>query len=543
MLEQNIPFVATNATRSDQLTYPKFDVSNLTQRRVFKLPDTDDTLATTNGSPIGTTTPAAGYFTTLGSTELSNYILYVDGTRTDTYTADGSILLPYTTILAAMTFINASALAHQTANTYTQANYIINVAPGTYSDNFTIGNVKNLKFNMHGVYITGNITYTTTMVGGTADNYYSRLEFVGCEGNRAEKGTSARITGTFTATRNNDSLCYVSFKGVHIAGNMLYNTNGTWILSMKDCFFSAYLYTGSLAIVLLETTGHTEFGAYSGTGTGHISVPSTDAVVAVSLYNVDNTEFDLINISNAANSRITNCRFKSTSTVAAGNIVIDANSYKQLMAQTPTLSGATVVPLDGILPTATTLGFFTGGTEKWLINASNAFLPEVDNSYDIGNLASNPRDIHTTGTFIKKGSSSTQGYGYLSTKSIAVSKTLTNAQTNTLAIQIPSGAKLIGIQMRNDTAIAGVDDATGLVAITTYSAIYATGSTQTINASIAIAINTKVSKFFNVNAATDILSAATDVTLDAGVGNKFTAGGVISAIAYYQEFTDITSFA
>lgn len=293
--------------------------------------------------------------------EYSN-IAYVDNKRVDSYTPDGSINRPYKTILAAVNAVNALALVHQTASTYTKANYIIDIAPGAYADNFTITNVKNLKFKMHGVYITGNITYTTTMVGGTADNYYSRLEFVGCEGNRAEKGASARITGTFTATRNNDSLSYVSFKGVHIAGNMLYKTNGTWVLSLKDVFFSAYLYTEDAALLLLETTGHTEFGAYSGTGTGHIAVPSTEAVVAVSLYNVDNTEFDLINISNAVGSRFTNCRFNSNVTITAGTINVDLISYKQILAQTETLTGVTISFLEGIKPQ----------TYQALTSASNA---------------------------------------------------------------------------------------------------------------------------------------------------------------------------
>jgi hypothetical protein len=274
---------------------------------------------------------------------------YVDGSRSDSFAGDGSEERPYSTILAALTVINADSLDQQAASTYTKACYVVNVAPGTYSDNLTIGNVKNLRFNMpSGVFVTGTITYTTTMVGGTADNYYSRLEFVGVEGNRAEKGPGARLSGLFTATRNNDSLCYVSLKGVHHAGNMLFDTNGTWILSMKDVFFSGYLYTGTAAVVLLETTGHTEFGAYSGTGTGHISVPTTNAVVAVSLYNVDNTEFDLININNANSSRITNCRFKSDVTITGGTVYIDDISYKALLAITETLAGATLSYLDTV---------------------------------------------------------------------------------------------------------------------------------------------------------------------------------------------------
>lgn len=286
---------------------------------------------------------------------------YVDGSRSDTFAGDGSEERPYSTILAALTVINADSLDQQAAVTYTKACYVVNVAPGTYSDNLTIGNVKNLRFNMpSGVYVTGTITYTTTMVGGTADNYYSRLEFVGVEGNRAEKGPGARLSGLFTATRNNDSLSYVSFKGVHHAGNMFFNTNGTWVVSMKDVFFSGYLYTGAAAVVLLETTGHTEFGAYSGTGTGHISVPTTNAVVAVSLYNVDNTEFDLININNANSSRITNCRFKSDVTITGGTIYIDNKSYKSLLAITETLAGATLSYLDTVTANISAVARTTG---------------------------------------------------------------------------------------------------------------------------------------------------------------------------------------
>jgi hypothetical protein len=199
-------------------------------------------------------------------------------------------------------------------------------------------------------------------------------------------------------------------------------------------------------------------------------------------------------------------------------------------------------PDTGIIDSAAnSIGFVTAGAEQWIINASGALNPITDNTKDIGSAALAPRNIRATTALIKRGVDSTTGYGELSVKSISASKTLTNARTNTLAIQIPSGAKIIGTQLRNDTAIAGLDDATELTPITTYSAIYATGATQTINATIALTANIKTNTFFNVNAATDITSAATDITLDAGSGNKFTAGGIISAVTYYYELTSITS--
>jgi len=302
------------------------------------------------------TVPLAEGGTGIVSSGVTN-IFYVDGNRTDSYTADGSILRPYLTIDAALTVINAAALAHQTASTYAQANYVVEVASGTYDEALTIGNVKNLRFNLHGVTISGNITYTTTMVGGTADNYYSRLEFAGATGNRPEKGTAGRITGTFTGTRNNDSLTYVSFAGIDIAGNMAFNTNGTWVVQMHSCMLSARFSCGNAAIALLETTGHTII-------TGAIAAAADGtSVTAVSLYNCQNTEFALINISNAAGSRVTNCTFKAATatTFTGGTLAIDANSYKTLLAATETLAGCTLSHLDNIGENPTPCGARTAG--------------------------------------------------------------------------------------------------------------------------------------------------------------------------------------
>jgi hypothetical protein len=278
-----------------------------------------------------------------------NCVYYIDGNRTDIYTANGSAARPFLTIDAALTVIAADVAVHVAANTYDQANYVIDVAQGTYDEALAIGNVKNLRFNLHGATISGNITYTTTMVGGSADYYYSRLEFCGAIGNRPEKGTAGRITGTITGTRNNDSLCYVAFSGIDLKGNIAFNTNGTWVVAMHNCFFGAILSAGNSALVLLETTGHNIFSDNVTPGKIAAAADGT-SVTAVSLYNCDNTEFALINISNAAGSRITNCSFKTGAavTVTGGTLSIDSNSYRSLMTQTPTLTGATIKQLDEI---------------------------------------------------------------------------------------------------------------------------------------------------------------------------------------------------
>lgn len=277
---------------------------------------------------------------------------YVDGSRTDTYTATGSILYPFKTIAAAIAVINADSTAQQAigpAEYALNARYILNVAPGLYSDNLTIGNVKYLRVNLNGAAISGNIAYDTTMVGGTADQYYSKLEFFGGYGVRAEKGNSGRITGTFTGTRNNDSLTYVSFTGIDLAGNVKFTTQGTWVVHLHNSRVGAFFEGSALngGQVLLETTGWNEF-----TSAGHIANSADGSATTVAIYNGSNTEFDLINITPLAESRFFNCRFKSDVTVTAQSLYLDANSYKSLLAQTETLTGATVVLMDSYLPAA-----------------------------------------------------------------------------------------------------------------------------------------------------------------------------------------------
>ena len=284
----------------------------------------------------------------------ANNTIYVDGSRTDTYTADGSQLRPYKTILAALTVINAAALVKQTASEYDEAQYVLNIAQGEYDDNLTISNVKYLRFNMEGVVISGDITHTTTIVGGTADYYYSRLEFFGATGVRPEKGMPARISGDITGTRNNDSLMYVSFFGVNTTGDISYETNGTWVLHFANCRVEGRLSCSDSAVALVETTGKTEFK-------GSIAA-AEDAETAISLYNVDNCKFDVINIDNANGSRITNCIFNDAVTISGGNVSIDGVSYKSLVGQTETLTGATIVPLDQLLPTAA--GIYSTKTVK-----------------------------------------------------------------------------------------------------------------------------------------------------------------------------------
>jgi len=120
--------------------------------------------------------------------------------------------------------------------------------------------------------------------------------------------------------------------------------------------------------------------------------------------------------------------------------------------------------------------------------------------------------------------------GGLSTKSAEASANITANHTITIQTNVPSGSRILGCQLRVDSALAAGE---------TWNAQYVTGATQSIATNQAVAKNTKVNKFFDSNAATDIASAEVDITIqknsNPGV-DAFTAQGIIRAIVYYQAF-------
>jgi hypothetical protein len=285
-------------------------------------PDIDG--GTIDNTTIGGSIPSPGSFSTLKSEALPCYDIYVDGGRTGTYTADGSILLPYKTVLAALTAINAD----------TGKNWIVHVAPGTYSDDLTITNPRHLRIEgQGGVDISGAILINSGV--GT----YDRIEFVGTWGGRAEKGPAMTISGAITAERANDSLIYVGFHGCLVSGAFTATTSGTWVLQYSNCRVNGAI-TGTFSgtdpdeSILVESYGFNEFvGAISGT---------------VSLYNCNGSDFYCaVDTTPWYENRFSHCSFGSTVSIipqvgaSSALIYVDAVSHKSLQARTPTLTGAT----------------------------------------------------------------------------------------------------------------------------------------------------------------------------------------------------------
>lgn len=109
-------------------------------------------------------------------------------------------------------------------------------------------------------------------------------------------------------------------------------------------------------------------------------------------------------------------------------------------------------------------------------------------------------------------------------------KAITADATITIQVNIPSGAKILGVQMRVDAALAAGE---------TWIAAYSGGASQNIATDEAVAQNTKVNKFFDENAATAIASAETDIAITKTGGGVFTAQGTLRAVVYYEEFTNL----
>lgn len=107
---------------------------------------------------------------------------------------------------------------------------------------------------------------------------------------------------------------------------------------------------------------------------------------------------------------------------------------------------------------------------------------------------------------------------------------ITAAATITIQVNVPTNAKLLGVQMRVDAALVGGE---------TWIAAYSGGASQNIVTDAAVAQNTKVNKFFDENAATAITSGESDIAITKTGGGAFTAQGTLRAIVYYEEFTTL----
>ena len=111
----------------------------------------------------------------------------------------------------------------------------------------------------------------------------------------------------------------------------------------------------------------------------------------------------------------------------------------------------------------------------------------------------------------------------------AASSALSGA-SGSIAVNVPSGSRIRGIQLRVDTAITS-DNATK-----TWAADYVNTPTTAIASGLAFAQNTKVTA---INPAYEITTGTVTITITPAAG-LFT-GGVVRAIVYYEALAAMPS--
>lgn len=144
---------------------------------------------------------------------------------------------------------------------------------------------------------------------------------------------------------------------------------------------------------------------------------------------------------------------------------------------------------------------------------------EIEKAYNTGGFA--PVGFATFSV-----QNTTEASGFLVLQSATASSGTLTGATDKIEVNIPSGAYIVACHLRVDVAVVNDGD-------NTWAAAYSGGATAAIQAAGgAAAKNTKVNTFFDVNAATAITSAETDITLTPQIAN-FTAGEITAVVYYY----------
>lgn len=247
--------------------------------------------------------------------------------------ADGE-KIAFSNISEAMTAIEADITARISGGeTRTDCKYIVKVNPGVYTESFSVPACAFIQFDMAGAELQGDITRIAQQ-GGFSGDYYTKVVFNGGNASRAEKGHQAVISGDYTTSTNEgtDYLHYTTFSGVQIAGDIT-ASNGTSIIRLDQ----TSLYDSSKTIL--------------GTGTILLEMVNRSRVKAalsgdVSCYDCRDSELNSVNITPSNASTFYNMEFSGSFTFNSTTLNLDANSYKSLMSQSPTLNTVTVNRLE-----------------------------------------------------------------------------------------------------------------------------------------------------------------------------------------------------
>jgi hypothetical protein len=160
----------------------------------------------------------------------------------------------------------------------------------------------------------------------------------------------------------------------------------------------------------------------------------------------------------------------------------------------------------------------TTGTYSTVIQDCTGKVTVIGNSYDKAPLYKGNAALER----VADGFLTTGGFQRLSVEATA---NIEADASTTITLGIPTSSRLIGVQLRVDSALATGE---------TWDAAWSGGSTTSIATARAVAKNTKVTLMYDEHAATPITSNTTNIAITKNGGGNFTAQGTIRAIAYYE---------
>jgi hypothetical protein len=252
-------------------------------------------------------------------------------------------------------------------------------------------------------------------------------------------------------------------------------------------------------------------------GTGCLEFRSqTDNTVRMSLHDTNGYNGQLI-----VGTAVTNQHLHS-----AASQVFRCNEYVLQLISTDSGNYATNI----ILTTAPS----SGNNKHWLIahkgpTSSNRLSFAYGTTAAGGDFTGSLTEMFTVGTDGDLRNCIGPYGGGLQTQVASATANCSGA-TTTIQVNVPAGAKILGVSLNVTTAITGA---------TSWSAAYTGGSTQSIGSGIALAKNTKHTAAYDANADSDVASSEVDIELTAA-GSNFT-GGAVRASVYYQTIEELAN--
>ena len=310
--------------------------------------------------------------------------------------------------------------------------------------------------------------------------------------------------GIIDHTRNRD----ISLTALAVSGS--FSANGTVTLgaASSNVVVAATTASTSTTTGALVVTGGVGISG-SLYADGNLWINSGNIRTSGTTGNVFNISAATVSLGNAATNIFMGA---STGNVTVGgNVIAGANSRAASFVPT-----STSIPSHGIYDGGSgTIGFSTNFTPNWLINASGTFLPQADNTFDIGNGTVNPRDITASRILLAKGN-------------VVAASGTASTNTTTGALVVVGGAGISGAITAGGNVVAAsgtasTDTSTGALVVVGGAGVSGainTGSTITASGNIVAASGT---------ASTNTTTGALVVVGGVGVSGVITSGGNVVA--------------